>query len=247
MSKQLVKKEASAAAIYDANDLGDWGTNEQFTSNDIVIPQLILLQKGATLLDERDDLKAGDIIHSITKEKMENVSFVPFWMKKEWRNTIKEGVEYKFHSWEPLVDETIDREFLLEGKEAKRQLAYKFYVTVEGYEVPFLITMRGMSHLAGKNLANEMYAVNPAKKLPPPGRTFTLTSVDTTYESKTYKCFSFKEHGLTERDRVVALLEWFKLVNQGKAKEHTGAEVEDVIDAETTKSYAEGVEVNGQF
>ena len=256
MTKAVAKKQNNEVSVYNDQDLGAWGGNE-FSQSDIIIPKLILMQASSTLLVEHEDLKSGDYIHSVTKEKVgsakEPVEFVPFMMKKLWRVSLAEGKDFKFAYMEQRDESNEDapKEFTVNGKAAQRQKVFQFYSFVGNETIPMIITMKGMSFNTGKQLANEMYLTNPVLNLPPPGRTFSLSVEDTDYENKKYKMYAIKEVGETPEDLVKGkIFKWYKTIAAGSLKEHSEEEV-DAVETQASEVQehptSESVEVNGQF
>lgn len=234
MSKEVTKKQNNEVAVYNDEALASWGGNE-FDQSDIIIPKIILMQ-GASQLVADGIAKPGEYIHSVTKEvlgsKDSPVTITPLHMKKFWRVSKPEGTKYVFERMDHVTQESINapKEFLESGINKKRQMVYQFYVLIDGYAVPFIIQMKGMSHGAGKQLANEMFVTNKIKKLPPPGRQFKLSVEDAEYEGTKYKAYKTIEPSNTPEDMVMGLCyEWFKTINAGEVLEDNTDE--DVLNA----------------
>lgn len=232
MSKEVTNKKETQVASYNEADLTAWGDND-FSQSDIIIPKLVMMQPSSTLLSDNEALRSGDYIHSVTKELIGNakkpVKIIPIHMKKLYRVTVKEGMDYKYSHMEEWneANDSAPKEFMHNHIPALRQKAYQFYVLIDGFEIPFIVTMKGMSFGMGRRLANEMFLVNKMKKLPPPGRTFLLGVEDVEYEGKKYKGYAVTEDSITPASVVVGTaLEWYKTINSGKAIEHSEAEVD---------------------
>jgi hypothetical protein len=252
MTKAVQKKQRTEVSNYNQDDMAAWGGNA-FTQSDIIIPKLVLMQASSTLVADNDNLKAGDYIHSVTKEVVGNakkpIKIIPFYMKKFYRVTVAEGRDFVFdhmEAWDHRNDGA-PNEFMHNGKAAQRQKVYQFYALLNDEPLPFIVTMKGLSFRTGKQLANEMYLVNQMKQLPPPGRTFELGVEDTEFEGKKYKAFTVKDAGETPREIVTGTaLQWLKTISAGDVVEHSDESVEA---EKQTQSHAthEVREANGQF
>jgi len=224
MSKEVSKKKSNEVAVYDEVDLGAWGDNE-FDQSDIIIPKIILMQ-GASQLVSDGVARPGEYLDSVSKEVLGSADkplvITPIHMKKFWRITQLDGNEYKFERMDHVNASNLnaDKEFSENNVPKKRQMVYQFYVLVEDKAVPYILSMKGISFGAGKQLANEVYVTNKIKRLPPPGRQFKLSVEDVPFDGKKYKGFKIMEHGPTPMELVKGqCFEWFKTISVGEVRE----------------------------
>jgi len=235
MSKEVTKQDSKEVSPYSATMMGEWGGTNEFDKSDIIIPKIMLMQ-GASALVSDGVARPGQYLHSISKEVLGDNSnpliFTPIHMTKSWRITKKVGNDFKFSHYENVTKENLNapKEFKIGNLIAQRQLCYNFYVLVDGFAVPFILQMKGISHGAGKVLSNEMYIVNPAKRLPPAGRSFKLLVDDIDFESKKYKGYKVEVHKENDIAYVMSdCLDWYKLINSGALKEDIAEEHEGPI------------------
>jgi len=230
-NSEIIQKE-NAVATYDDAMMGSWGTTNEFDSSDIIIPKIMLMQGSSQLVND-GIAKPGDYLHSVNKEILgstkDPVTFTPVHMTKKWRVTKKDGNDYKFSHYEDVNASNIgnDKEFMIGNIPSQRQLCYNFYVLIKGWAVPFILQMKGISHGAGKQLANEMFLVNSVEKLPPAGKNFILLVEDIDFDNKKYKGYKVKTNEVNEKNYVMGTcLEWYKTITAGEVKEDTTEEFE---------------------
>jgi hypothetical protein len=221
---EVVKAETTAVANVAAN-LGDWGESS-FTSNDIIIPKVLLMQGLSDLVSD-GKAKLGDMVDNSTSQILggfeKPLKIVPFHMEKVWIISQKEkGKErFEFVEYQPVTPENINQPWTaVEGDtQIKREYTLQFYcIDPEAPVMPFVVSFKSSSARAGKVLSTQMYVRNRAAGLVPPAYVMELSSKKEKNDQGTYAVYEVKPLEKTSDDLIAKSLEWFKLVKAGKTQ-----------------------------
>lgn len=229
MSKELAKTKSNEVATFNEEALSQW--DNEASSNDVVIPKLIIMQANSTLVNE-DKAAAGDVIESLNKEVLagykKSIEIVPFYMHKTWivKKYNPQKDEFDFVKYENVEadNENLDKDFEINGEKYQRQLSRNFYCLIGDNPIPYIVPFKGMSTRAGKILATAMYVQNKAKKLPPPGQTFKLSTTKESYENRINAVFKVEPSHNTSHDKVLECLTWLKMIKEGAVREDNNNE-----------------------
>lgn len=202
-------------------NLADWGEADYGSTNDIIIPKLLLMQglsdkvvNGEAKLGEVRDTANDDLHADFSKA----VEVIPFYMFKAW--VIKENDEFK--RVEPITadndnwpyNETID------GVEISRDRTLYLYCLLPGElsGLPFIMPFRRTTLKMGRIIDTQMYTTNRMAKLSPAGYTFVLQPTKTKNDKGTFAVYEVKKGRLTTEEERSTALEWLKTVRAGKTK-----------------------------
>lgn len=223
MSKEVAKKQSTEVA--QNYDLDSWGHNEM-SSKDLVIPKIWAMQ-GLSQLVVDGVFKFGDIVNSITQEKLGDIKtpieIIPFYMEKLWYVLSQKDPNKNDFSLSEIIpvtaaNEKLPYEEVVNGVSVKRQLVRNFYVMIAGNPVPMVLSLKGKSGRTGQVLASQMYMLNKAKKLPPPGMTMTLTAKKEQNEKGTFVVFEVTPSRQSTMQEIEEAFNWYQSVVQGKVK-----------------------------
>ena len=177
MAKQIQKKEngSTPAARADAWTAGQ----EHLSRKDLVIPRIIVMQAVSEKVKE-GEAKYGEIRDSVTFELLgyfdKPVRFTPFHLQRMWsvyeiagkNRTYKEMIPVQSDPTKPdYNDDWKYKEELNPLTSIERNRLMNFYVLLEGRNLPYVITFKGASSRAGKQMATQMYMLNKEKGLSP--------------------------------------------------------------------------------
>lgn len=241
--KEIAKIEATNSIAKLGSDLsGSWGT-EEATSEDIIIPKILLMhgQSERVLAGEKTQ---GELIRSTDgatlAKKNETVKVIPFIMKKTWRISEIVGGQAEWRGEEPWTPENTDLpwEYEYEGKPYRRDQAYNFYaILVDDIEkgefvFPVKLQFTRTSRKAGKTLANH-FAHCKMTKSPPATVSFEIGSEFINGDKNKYFVFTTKQSGYTTESEIRVCKQWYDTIskNAEKIKDHEA----DVIDTESAE------------
>ena len=239
MSKNKEVTTTETKEVVAANDINSWG-DSQMTSDDLVIPKLMLMQGLSELVaDEDNDVVMGDMVHSLTKEVLakakDGLNIIPIYMDKVWYVSKFNGKKFEFDSVVPVTSvnahlpwNDVDEE----GVEIQRTLSRNIYCLLEGHDLPFTVSFKGKSAKCGKVIGTQMYVTNKGAKLPPPAVTLKLTAHKETNNKGTYYVYSVAPVKQTSSEDMKKAFGWYELIMQGKTKVHEEAATETVADAD---------------
>lgn len=222
-NKAITKKKKGTELALPEELSGDWGT-EEVTSEDVIIPKLLLMHGQSELVQEGKATQ-GDIVrstdHAILAKKGEWVEVIPFMMNKTWIN--KEEVDGKFE-WrgeEPLTPANSDLpwEYEKNGTTWRRDRAYNYYALVvkdlaEGkFQLPIRLQFQRTSHRAGKQIANWFSECKMEKK-PPALRHWVVGSELIKGDKHNYHIFKVEAGGETSMEELQACKKWYMEISK---------------------------------
>lgn len=229
--KQEVKDVATQApgGALAAAPTGDWGA-EAVDSKDLLIPKLLLMQGlSDAVADERAQM--GDIVNSVTYEKLGDkkapVEIIPLKIFKTWVISLKKKGEDK-HEFDSIVNMDSSNadlpweETLPDGTELRRDQTINVYALVaseltDGAALPYVVSFRRTSYIAGKKIATHFAKMSMLKQ-PPAARTVKLTCSIEKNEKGTYYTYDVEPGRVTTQDELATAYSWFTQVSRGAHK-----------------------------
>jgi hypothetical protein len=232
MSKELTTTEQKELATMEAEMQEAFG-NTEVSASDIMIPKLMVMQ-GLSKLVIDGVAKFGDFVDSTTEEVIGNMKepfdLIPFHMEKLWYISEKNGDDYEFSGIEAVTphNENLPYEDILNGKAIKRQMVRNFYcMNPKDMSLPMIVSFKGMSTRAGKQLATLMYMKNRAEGKQPPAYHITLTGEKTSNDKGTFVTLKVTKGSATIMPEMREVLKWYTTINSGKTKVHEEAKAEE--------------------
>jgi len=249
---EITKKTASSALTQLPDDLqGSWGTEES-SSEDIIIPK-ILLMHGQSELVLKGDKSQGELIRSTDEvslaKKGETVRVIPFYMKKTWRISEIVGQQAEWRGEEPWTPENTDLPWEYEmvdekknTKKMRRDKAYNFYCVLsedakKGFAMPVRLQFTRTSRRAG-NLIADYFAQCKALRQPPATLAWDIGSEFINGEKQKYFVFTAKQAEKTTSEEIRVCRQWWDIVTKSTAriKEHDVSEkAETKLDENTAE------------
>lgn len=196
--------------------------SEAVDSSDVQIAGVQLCQAMSEAVSD-GEAKPGDIIHSVSKEKLadakKELEIIPISMKKKWSI-------YVNGDWDRTEDFTPANanyayEAEVDGNHEKRVQVMEYYVLtpelVEQKGLPMIIRFRSTSYKAGKVIESERIRLQGAK-MPIFAKKFKISSEQK--QSDKHKYFVFKvTHGeASSVDEMHYAFEWFKNIKNNEHK-----------------------------
>lgn len=258
--KDLKQAEEQSKAIAEVGSMGDmaaWGASTQVTSQDIIIPRLLVMQPMSEKVTA-GDAQFGDIRESLSNEKFGDftnpIMFVPFYMEKVFIEfNVEDPDDKKFLRVVPITpaneslpyeDEEFDQKL---GKKIKisRDRTMNFYVLrpeeVElGSAIPYILSCRRSNMPAGKKLTTQMYVKNINSGKNPAAVVMRLSVSKQSNEKKqTWAVMDIVPHVAASEALQKEAFKWLKLVKSGQAKVDENsyseeARTESTVDAKVT-------------
>jgi len=219
---QLVRKPEAPIVAQDANE---WGAPE-LSASDVVIPKLFLMQKMSKGVDEKL-AKEGEYLDSLSKKSL-GASFVavPFFLQKTQHVHFWEGRERKWAEERPapagaknFEKETVD------GVDVERTLVFNFHVLLPGSSLPHIVSFKGTSIRAGKELATQMYFANGSAHLPPWEYSVEVSSSPVDGEKGKYFVSNVKVSKKSTDHEKAEASKWLGLVRSGQVRSQGYEEV----------------------
>jgi hypothetical protein len=244
MSKEVAKKASSAVST----ELSQWGSGPDISTNDIVVPKLLLMQGTSDFVKQRK-AQYGDLIDSIDHKVLGSpekpFEVVPFFIKKYFTIRNKNTPKKDFMRVEALTPETDHMPYFdmdADGTEVIRERTYELYC-VQAAEVsigglPLVIRLKASNEKTGKAVFTQMYIKNKNANLSPAAVAFEVSSREEAKEGNTYMVFDVKPKRVATKEEQDACLVWHKMTTKIKVDESDG---EDVAKTEAPPKAARSV------
>jgi len=225
--KKSLTKQAPNNLALPEELAGDWGT-EEVTSDDVIIPKLLLMHGQSELVQE-GKASQGDIVRStdytILATKGGQVEVIPFMMNKTWINKEYVDGKYEWRGEEPLTPANSDLpwEYEKNGVEWRRDRAYNYYALVvadlkEGkFQLPIRLQFQRTSHKAGKQIANWFSECKMEKK-PPALKHWLIGSELIKGDKHNYHIFKAEAGTGTKMEELQVCKKWFMQISQEREK-----------------------------
>lgn len=214
---------------------GSWG-GEQASSKDMLIPRLYLMQDLSDLV-KKGKAKTGSIVNATTSETIattdEPLEVIPILTFGEWLlyDVVKEGGrERDVYAGKTLVtkdNENWANEDVVDGKLMRRVRQINFLLLLPKYfhDLPFLVSFRKTSMMAGRKLSTH-FQVSGMKGKPAASQVFKLNSTAMTRKGYNFFGFEVEPGRATTEKELAQAYHWYQLFNRGgvKVEEETSTE-----------------------
>lgn len=238
MQKDVAVK--SSAAVGSHTQMSEWGAPD-ISQKMILIPKIMVMQLTSKKVIAGEAV-FGDFISSLDGTKIgsfkEPLDIIPIYLYEMWaeftmieknkkiEREFKRMVKVDAHNdnW-PFQDKDES------GKPLERDRVANLYCLLpgdvaKGGELPFLISFRSTSRIAGRKIATQMYALNPGSGKSPAAKVFKLRG-----EKKEGKQGAWIQlDASVERDSTateeLSALKWYKAIMASQTK----VEHDDFID-----------------
>ena len=238
-----VRQEQSVVQSAPMDNAKAWG-NGGMTSNDVVIPRLLLMQPMSNKVTD-GAAKFGEFIDSLTDEALGNfdkpLDVIPFDCKKVWIEYNAEVNPKEFLRVVPITPQNEnlpynDEEYNEDAKKKikiSRDRVMNFYVLLpehikQGAAIPYILCFRRTSLQAGKKLMTQMYMKNTSAGMTPASMVVTVSCKKLTNEDKqTYAVMDVRPLKKSTADEVQEAFKWYSLVSSGKTRDHEESYNED--------------------
>lgn len=232
MGNELVEKNKNEMSIIDT--MMDEFNFEQVSSKDLKIPKILLMQLMSKFVSEGDNIKAGDLVNSVTGEVFGSVRekdyspvrIVPLHMFKQWVVHELVGNEKKFKEIVPVtpLNEGWEWEYTDEsGRKFRRTYCINFYVINEKdlgnkEAFPYVITFRNTSTKGASALTNHFALCKIAQvqktRRPPFDRFFEIGGKSEKNDKGTFFVLSSKECEHVPTEYWADLMGWYRNVSK---------------------------------
>lgn len=243
-----------ALQIAEAVDVNAWGIT-QVSSKDIIIPRILLMQPMSEKVTA-GDAAFGEFRESLNNEKIGDFNtpfqFIPFYMEKVFvEYDATDEADKKFIRTIAITPANEDLPFEDRGENRdgetvpiSRDRVYNFYVLLPseidaGGALPYILSARRTSLMAGKKLATQMFVKNVAAGKTPASVMIEASAGKQSQDKKTWAVLDIKPVGAVRDEYVAEAFKWLKIVKAGKAKVH-----EESYDVEAREVVTETPEVD---
>lgn len=192
--KELVVQEETTKDLVQAPSLSDWGEAD-VSASDLILPKLLLMQ-GLSELVAQGEAKMGDIINSLTSivvgDEKKPVKILPFFCRKSWVIEKWDGSKFQYDHVIPDIGEKLPYDEEINGVKYKNSHQYEFFCLTEDKSIPHILSFRGKSHKAGKQLYTQMYVINKSLGKSPAAFWIDLGCFRDKNDKGTFMVWSFK-------------------------------------------------------
>ena len=220
MSKEVTETKDTSVAEVSFADFGD----TEFQQTDVVIPKVLLMQ-GLSKLVTEGKAKFGDFADSLSGTVLgsidEPIDFIPFYMKKTWIVSRKDGDRWQFDHIEECtpMNENKKWEETIDGQLYKNEKSMNFFVLLaDNPTMPYVLQFKSTSLKTGRELATQMYVINRAAGQTPASKIMSLSGSRVTKDGNTFAVFKTGVSKDAEQSQVMSCLEWLKIVKSGEAR-----------------------------
>jgi len=240
MDREIINKATGELTTgFEDSDFAGAGPQQNITSNDIMIPKVLMMQQGSPkVLD--GDFQFGELVDTLNWEKLgdikrgdkkaKSLEVVPFHWEKFWVNRKQDGSRWVFESMVKIdhTNENLNAYEEWQGEDKawrKRIYLHLFYCMVKGKTIPHVVGFRGGSKNAGDGLVTQMFTLNSsiktkeAWKKSPMAKVMNITPVKTTNKSgETYCALEVSVHRDSSFEEACEALKWFKQISKGSTE-----------------------------
>lgn len=218
MSNELTTTQTTELTT--AQDLSAWGQAD-VSASDLVLPKILLMQ-GLSELVAQGNAKMGDIINSLTSEviggEKSPIKILPFFCRKSWLIEKWTGSKYEYDKVIPDIGERLPYEEEIGGTRYKNSHQYEFFVLTSDKSIPHVMTFRGKSHKAGKQLFTQMYVVNKSLGKVPAAFWIDLGCNRDKNDKGTFMVWTFKPSNPSSDADLKDCLNWIPIVSTVEVK-----------------------------
>lgn len=240
-TKEVAVKEENKVAM-PAMDASAWGATPNISSNDVIIPRIMLMQAMTKRVVD-GEAAFGEFRESLNNELLgkfdKGFEIVPFHMEKVFVEYDASEDDKQFLRVVPItpMNEDLpyeDKEKSPEGKmiEITRDRVMNFYCLrpeeIEiGGAIPYIVSFRRSSLKAGKKLATQMYLKNTASGKTPASVVCTVLATKVQNDKGTFAVADVITSRPTPDKYIIEAFKWLQLIKSGKAKAHEESYNED--------------------
>lgn len=229
MSKELVKKEETAVAAFEAPEF----ETEAINVEDIAFPRIQLLQPISESVVEQK-YSAGVIIDSVTGEVIgdvkKQVEIIPLRARKYYKVSKLVGQKKEFVRTEPINTRAdMDRPWSFEenGDSMVRRPVMECFVLIPGRELPYIFRIAGMSYKGmSKAFYTSAFALPASQKKAPFVRSLLINSKVEKNTKGTYFVYSFCNGKLTDAETYALANQWYESTKHAKVREDNDSDDE---------------------
>jgi hypothetical protein len=252
MEKQIQEKPQNNA-IAAASDMDAWGGGQIVTSNDIVIPKILVAQFMSAKVKD-NTAKYGEFRDTLANEKFGDLDtpfeVIPFYMEKKWLEfdivTNKSGARKReFARILPVQDNATkpgyndDLPYVDEAAKIERDRCMDFYVLIpdqvkKGIAMPYVLSLRRTSLKAGKKLATQMFLTNARAGKVPAAVAMFVSAKSKENDDGEYAMIDVTPAREATQEEITEALRWLKLIRAGQTKVDESDLSEDMPKAKAT-------------
>lgn len=228
-SNEVVPRSGNSVSTGGSHtNLTDWGTSTM-SSKMLLIPRIMIMQLTSKPVREGQAI-FGDFLSSLDMKKIGSVKqpleIIPIQMTESWLTfDINEKGERVYRDV-TMVNEFNDNWKFKDtenGKPIERDRVANLYCLIpeevkRGGELPYLLSFRSTSRLAGRKIATQMYALNSGSGKSPAAKAFKITGEKVEGKKGAWvQLDSVVSRDSTQQEEQAAL-KWFKTIKAGQAK-----------------------------
>jgi len=224
MNEVTKKASAEVSTVVDMDAFG----SGPMSSDDIVIPKILAMQGLSNYVTE-GDARFGDYVDSLSGEVLGSVDspieFIPFYLEKVWIVSVKKGERFEFERYEPVTvaNENKPWEEVVGGVSIKNEKCFNFYsILPNDPHLPYVVSFKGTSAKAGRELATQMYVKNRAAGKVPPAKVMKLHGTKTEKAGNKYVVMKSSVVRDSSDEEIANCLNWYKTIASGGAKVDSG-------------------------
>lgn len=255
MGRAVARKQDTAVAApgFSANDFGSVTHDQELSSQDILIPKLLVMQPQSPKVVS-GDCDLGDIVDTASWEALgkaergknasKSLEFIPFSWNKYWIIKKQDGNRFKT---EKLVrvdrsNQNLDPWEKWQGEDGilrERVYLHLFHVLIPGKSFPYVLGFKGSSKKAGDMVVTQMYTINPsiegeAWQKSAMGCVMKVTPQVVSKEDSTFVVLETAVSRPAEFEEACEALSWYKKVAAGEAQaDLSGIGDDDIGNKET--------------
>lgn len=220
-AKALAKKQE--AELMELGSVDEFGVEEQ-SSDDIVMPKLLVMQPGSNLVTE-GTARFGEFRNSLNSDLLGSIEkpleMMPIKIIKTWIVSKKLDGMWKFYSIDPFATASESRpyEHVVDGVPTKNEMCYNLYCLVGDNPLPYVVSLKGMSRRAGQEAYTHLYTTNQRlRRVLPFTDKLILSGKKTQNDKGTFVTLSIKAGVEATFEEKKAAADWCKVLNTTEVK-----------------------------
>ena len=225
-----IKQEAKEVATFS----GDWGASQDFSTNDILLPKVLLMQAlSGAVVDGK--AASGDLIDSVSLEVLlkladskqgKSLEIVPISVFKTWVNEKFNGKKWEYFSVEPINpgEDKLPWDYVVGGEKFRRNYTINTYFMIASQcsdpsALPYVASFRRTSLTEGKKITTQIAKASMNRPpLPPFSKTILLSSKSEAGEDGTYQTFQVASGRMATTDEMTSAFGWYQQIKKGMTK-----------------------------
>jgi len=226
MKDLTVKQETELEAV-NVESLDAWGDHDG-GAQELIISKVLIMQSTSELV-QAGEATMGEFRDSQSGEKYGDLkqpdSIIPFHFERVWVISSKPVGEdrYKFEGYEPInrSNENLPWTYKENGVDMKREYTRNFYCLLpDDMSMPVIVSFKGTSAKAGKNLWTQMYLKNKNMGKIPAEFQIELSAKRETKDKNTFCVMEIKKGKQASAEQKQQAFEWLKTIKSTKVKVH---------------------------